>query len=302
MDFEQLKTKNSTKNLFYKNKKVKKYWTPDIVSKVPHKNIIRFLPASSKNSHPIYSFYTHTLSFNGKYKTVICSKNEYGICPICEFIELFKKINKDLNLSNDLIFNLRRSKKFVSNIYVIEDGRNPNNNNNVFVYKFGQKIFDKLQSFYESFEDETVDIFSFWSGYDFILRVDFTGSYPNYDKSSFKAQSSVLMNLNDEALKKLWLSEYDLENEIKSLSYEELKNIFYSFYDAITTEELLANLAKINLNEILSVFPKDVDYKNFDDDSINNDSYCDTPMEEVYYSSVEDDENNNKVDLDSIPF
>lgn len=110
------------------------------------------------------------------------------------------------------------------------------------------------------------------------------------------------MNLNDEALKKLWLSEYDLENEIKSLSYEELKNIFYSFYDAITTEELLANLAKINLNEILSVFPKDVDYKNFDDDSINNDSYCDTPMEEVYYSSVEDDENNNKVDLDSIPF
>lgn len=309
MDFEQLKTKNSTKILFSTNNKTRKYWYPEISSRIPHRNIIRFLPASSKNTQPIYSFYTHTYSFNGRYKTVVCSKEEYGVCPICEFLDFYKKVSKQLNLSIDPIFNLRRTKRFIANIYVIEDGRNQNNNNNVFVYKFGQKIFDKLQSFYESFENNMVDIFSFWSGYDFILRVDFSGPYPNYDKSSFKANGNVLMNFSDEELKKLWLSEYDLESEIKSLDYDALKDDFYSFYDSVTREELLSKITKVDFNEILSVVSEEFNVKDDNKDKSNNDSYSDYKGGLLDYCDDEDDEDDEDDDdddddsnLDSVPF
>ena len=60
------------------------------------------------------------------------------------------------------------------------------------------------------FEDEqAVNPFDFWNGANFRLRARKVEGYRNYDKSDFDSVSVV--SEDDEALEKLWNSQYSLE-------------------------------------------------------------------------------------------
>jgi hypothetical protein len=123
--------------------------------------------------------------------------------------------------------NQKRKLNYYSNIYVVKDSANPENEGKVFLYRYGKKIFDKImESMQPAFEDETpVNPFDLWKGADFKLKITKVAGFWNYDKSEFDTPS-VLNSLNDKELETIWkqehsLSAYTADDQFKS--YEELK-------------------------------------------------------------------------------
>ena len=75
----------------------------------------------------------------------------------------------------------------------MKDGSNPQNEGKVFLYRYGKKIFDKIKDMMEpQFEDETpVNVFDFWEGANFRLKIRQIDGYRNYDKSEFDSPTAL---------------------------------------------------------------------------------------------------------------
>ena len=84
------------------------------------------------------------------------------------------------------------------------------------------------------FEDETpINPFDLWKGANFKIKIQTVGGYWNYDKSEFDSPS-VLGGLDDEALEKVWKSQYSLKE------FTDLKN-FKSYEDLSARLNLVLN-------------------------------------------------------------
>lgn len=123
----------------------------------------------------------------------------------------------------------KRKLHYISNIMVISDPKNPENNGKIFLFKYGKKIFDKMNAVMFPPEEEGPDArmnpFDLWTGADFKLRVRKVDGYPNYELSSF-ANPAPLSDDDDE-LEKIWKAEYSLKDEVdpsKFKSYKELQD------------------------------------------------------------------------------
>lgn len=119
----------------------------------------------------------------------------------------------------------KRKLTFVSNVYIISDPKNPENEGKVKLYAYGKKVFDKINSaMHPEFDDmPQMNPFNFWEGANFKLRIRKVEGYPNYDASTFDAPSKL--KNSDKELEEIWKQEHsllDLISEDKFRSYEEL--------------------------------------------------------------------------------
>jgi len=134
--------------------------------------------------------------------------------------------NSGNDKDKDTVRKQKRKLSFYANIYVVKDPANPQNEGNVFLYKFGKKIFDKIMAAMQpEFEDETpINPFDFWQGANFKLKLKKKDGYWNYDSSEFAAPEPLLDD--DDALEALWKKQYSLSaftaaDQFKS--YDDLK-------------------------------------------------------------------------------
>jgi hypothetical protein len=109
---------------------------------------------------------------------------------------------------------------------VVKDGENPQNEGKVFLFKYGKKIFDKINDLMNpQFDDEQpVNPFDLWEGANFKLKIRKVEGYRNYDKSEFDSPSAI--SDDDSELEAIWNQEYSLQDFIDPKnfkSYEELK-------------------------------------------------------------------------------
>ena len=111
-----------------------------------------------------------------------------------------------------LLENRNVNSTYISNIYVVKDPANPENEGKTFLYKYGKKIFDKLTAAMQpEFEDEeAIDPFDFWQGANFKLKAKNVAGYRNYDSSEFAAQSALLDD--DDAMEAVWKKEHHFKN------------------------------------------------------------------------------------------
>ena len=105
----------------------------------------------------------------------------------------------------------KRKLSYYSNIYVVRDPKNPENEGKVFLYRYGKKIFDKIMAAMKpEFQDETpVNPFDFWEGADFKLKIKTVAGFWNYDSSEFAAPAAL--SGDDEVLENIYKSEHSLE-------------------------------------------------------------------------------------------
>jgi hypothetical protein len=108
----------------------------------------------------------------------------------------------------------------------VNDPKNPDNNGKVFLFKYGKKIHDKiLAAMQPEFQDETpVNVFDFWEGANFKIKIKTVGGYWNYDASEFS--SPAVLSSDDDEMEAIWKQAYSLEafvapSEFKS--YEDLE-------------------------------------------------------------------------------
>jgi hypothetical protein len=108
----------------------------------------------------------------------------------------------------------------------VKDPAHPENEGKVMLYKYGKKIWDKIElAMNPEFEDEQkINPFDFWEGANFKLKIRNVEGYRNYDKSEFEP-ATALFN-DDEELEALWKQEHSLESFVAAKefkSYDELK-------------------------------------------------------------------------------
>ena len=134
--------------------------------------------------------------------------------------------NSGVEANKEIARKQKRRLNYWANILVVEDPSNPDNEGKVFIYKFGKKIFDKIQDVLKpEFQDEKpVNPFDFWEGANFKLKIRQVEGYRNYDKSEFDAPSAI--KEDDAQIESVWNQQYDLgtlvaEDQFKS--YDELK-------------------------------------------------------------------------------
>ena len=186
--------------------------------------VIRFLPAPDKEDLPFVKLYSHAFQGPGGWNienslTTLGQKD-----PVSEFNTTLW--NNGTDAGKDAARKQKRKLTYISNIYVVKDPANPENEGKVFLYKYGKKIFDKLTAAMQpEFEDEeAIDPFDFWQGANFKLKAKNVAGYRNYDSSEFTAVTPLLDD--DDALEALWKKENSLQEFVAAdqfKSYEDLK-------------------------------------------------------------------------------
>lgn len=167
--------------------------------------VIRFLAAKNPTDLPFTKVFEHGFKEDGGWYIENCPTTIGKECPVC------KANSEQWQLGNKSIARKRkRTKKYYANIYVVSDPKNPDNEGKVFLFKFGQAIFDILMSASNpEFEDETpIDPFDLWDGADFKLKIVKKDGQTNYDRSEFGQQKPLAES--DEEIERIWSQQYDL--------------------------------------------------------------------------------------------
>jgi len=201
-----------------------RFWKPVMDKGGTGSAVIRFLPAPEGCDLPWAQVWSHAFQGTGGWLIDNCLTTLGQNCPVCEANrELWNTGSKD---NQNIVRDRKRKLSYFSNIYVVKDPANPENEEKVFLYKFGKKIFDKIMaSMQPQFDDENpVNPFDFWEGANFKLKLVKKDGYWNYDKSEF-APSSALLN-DDDKLETIYkslnnLNDFVAPSEFKS--YEDLK-------------------------------------------------------------------------------
>jgi hypothetical protein len=202
-----------------------RFWKPTRDKSDNGYAVIRFLPPADGEDVPFVRVFNHGFKGKGGWLIDNCPTTIGKKCPVCEANgELWNSGNE---ADKDTARNRKRRLSYIANIMVVSDSKNPENEGKVFLYKFGKKIFDKIQEVIQpEFDDEDpIDPFNFWEGANFKLKIRKVGGFVNYDKSEFDSPSP-LFDGDDKALEALWNTQYKLQEfigEDQFKSYEELK-------------------------------------------------------------------------------
>jgi len=226
---EKLTAELSKLNSSPQNREQDDYWKPEVDKSGNGMAIIRFLPAPEGEDVPFVRIWDHGFQGPGgwfieKSLTTIGQK-----CPVSEYNSMLWSQGTEA----DKTFVRTKSKRrlsYISNIYVVKDPSNPENEGKVFLYKYGKRIFDKLNDLMNpEFDDETpVNPFDLWEGANFRLKIRNVEGYRNYDKSEFDSPSAL--SDDDEELETIYNKEKSLAELVSPnnfKSYDELKSKLY---------------------------------------------------------------------------
>lgn len=255
MDFEKLKSNKSAtldalqkqlEELTNPGKKGKddykddRFWVPSVDKMGNGGAVIRFLP-SCKSDTPFEKVWSH--GFQGptgmwyieNSRTTIGEKDPCGDYNT----KLWNAGNEDQARKQ------KRKLSFIANILVIKDPSNPANNGKVFLFKFGKKIFEKIdQALNPPFDEEgnprlldddaknpaynptnAIDPFNMWEGAPFRLLIRKVDGYRNYDLSKFDSPAPI--SDDDDDIREIYDMTYDVKEFVQPdqfKSYEELQN------------------------------------------------------------------------------
>lgn len=224
--FQKLKDemKKSSENRF----KDDRYWIPTVDAEGNGTATIRFLPASADETVPFVKYYDHNFKGpTGRYYiqkslTTLGQKD-----PVSDQNSmLWNSTTDDNSAARKMARAHKRNLHYVSNIYVVNDPSHPENSGKVFLFRYGTKIWDKVNAAANpKFEgDPSFNPFDMWTGANFRLRMKKVSGFRNYDDSSFDAPSPLANN--DDTIAAIWQKTYPLLPEIgpdKFLTYEQLE-------------------------------------------------------------------------------
>ena len=200
-------------------------WKPTVDKAGNGYAVIRFLPAVEGDDLPWAKYWDHF--FQGPTGQWYVEKSLTTISKDDPVSEMNSKLwNTGIEADKDTARKRKRRLHYVSNIYVVSDPENPENEGKVFLFRYGKKIFDKITAAMSpEFEDEkAINPFDFWEGANFKLKIRKVDGFWNYDKSEFEDTSKLFED--DSEADKVWQSQYSLAEFTAASnfkSYDELK-------------------------------------------------------------------------------
>jgi hypothetical protein len=153
---------------------------------------IRFLPRAEGDELPWVKIFSH--GFQGPTGKWYIENSLTTIGENDPVGELNSRLwNTGSDADKEVARKQKRKLSYYANVLIVSDPKHPENEGKVKLFKFGKKIFDKIMDKARpTFEDETpVNVFDFWEGADFKLRMRKVDGYPNYDQSAFQEPSAI---------------------------------------------------------------------------------------------------------------
>lgn len=203
-----------------------RFWTPSVDKAGNGYAVIRFLPQPAGEDVPFVRIFNHGFKGDtGQWLIEKCLTTLGEKCPVCEHNSALWGTGSKQNQEKVRI--QKRKLSFISNIYVVKDPANPENDGKVMLFKYGKKIFDKLNAAMNpEFEDEQpMNPFDLWGGANFKLKIRKVEGYQNYDKSEFDSVGPL--SEDDDELERIWKAEHSLQaflDRSKFKSYDDIKN------------------------------------------------------------------------------
>jgi hypothetical protein len=201
-----------------------RFWQPTVDKAGNGYAVLRFLPAPGEEDVPFVRVFNHGFQGPGGKWYIENSLTTIGKPdPVSEYNT--KLWNSGIEKDKETVRKQKRRLNFISNIYIVTDSGNPENEGKVFLFKYGKKIFDKLnEAMNPQFEDEkAINPFDLWSGTNFKLKIRNVEGYRNYDKSEFGNPEPLFDN--DGELEKVWRKTHSLQEFVLPAnfkSYDEL--------------------------------------------------------------------------------
>lgn len=187
-----------------------RYWKPTVDKSGNGYAVIRFLPSKTEDSLPWTQYWDH--GFKGPTGRWYIERSLTSIGqpdPVSEMNSHLWNTGRDED--KEVARARKRRLHYVSNVYVVSDPANPDNEGKVFLFQYGKKIFTKIMDVMQpEFQDETpINPFDFWEGANFKLKIRQVEGYRNYDKSEFDSPSP-LKNGDEDELKEVYDSIHSL--------------------------------------------------------------------------------------------
>jgi len=263
-----------------RNKKYKadeRIFVPTFNDKNVAKVVMRFLD-SPDTDLPYATQHNHFFNDIGGWMITNCPTSIDKSCPICE--DIYKKdlYNKD----NDVYYDRKKKTYFYTNVLIIDDKNNPENEGKVFIFKFGKKIMEKI-------EDAIDDGKTPWdeeAGENFTFSAKKKGKMSNYDASYFSDNDTALSEYGDteEILAKAYpLGEFTDEKEYKS--YDDIKSRYLVVIGEDTDSSAPSQKKRSKVEEEEEIIDED-------DDDVPNDigdgNMFDDDDDDSFFDDLED--------------
>jgi len=154
--------------------------------------VIRFLPQKEGEDLPWVRYWDH--GFKGPTGLWYIENSLTSISqpdPVSEHNSVLWNSGRDEDKA--IARERKRRLHYVSNVLVVSDPDNPQNEGKVFLYQYGKKIFDKIMDVMQPqfADEEPINPFDFWEGADFKLKIRKVEGWVNYDKSEFSTPSAL---------------------------------------------------------------------------------------------------------------
>ena len=201
------------------------FWKPELDKSGNGYAVVRFLPTPEGEEMPWVSYFDHGFQGPGgwyieKSLTTLGKQD-----PVSEYNS--QLWNTGIEANREIARKQKRRLHYVSNIFVVSDPKNPDNEGKVFSYRYGKKIFEMLkEAISPAFEDEApINPFDLrGEGANFKIKIRKVDGYWNYDKSEFDTPAPLFDSeekLNDIYNSLNSLNEIIAPDQFKS--YDELK-------------------------------------------------------------------------------
>lgn len=279
-DLNSLKTKMKESAAGKKTYSDDRFWNISRDTSGNGSAVIRFLPGKVDDYElPFVKLFSHSFEGPGGWLIENCPTTLGLDCPICETNRvLYKGTDDDKKLAGTR----KRKTTYISNILVISDPANPENEGKVFLFKYGTKIFEML-TYAMNPEDEDEDVINPFDltdgGADFKLKVREVSGWPNYEKSGFAKLKAL--DVDADKLETIVNSQYSLADIISP-------DKFKSYEDLLAKFQKVTNGAAVNstVQESLETEKQSTPESSDSDDLPWNNSQEETTSEE---SSDDDD-------------
>jgi gp32 DNA binding protein like len=238
VDFKSLKKNTSSLDRLTKaiadssrqaySKDDERFWQPETDKVGNGYSVVRLLDAPAvdgEDALPWVQVFNHGFQGPAGWYIENCPTTVGGKCPACEHNS--KLWNSGIDANKDIVSKFQKRRlTYIANVLILSDGSRTENVGKVFLWKFGKKIFDKInEKLTPQFQDEkALNPFDFWNGANLKIKIRQVEGYRNYDKSEFEAPSPVL-NGDDKEIEKLWKSLHSLKQFVapdQFKSYNEL--------------------------------------------------------------------------------
>jgi len=212
-------------------------WKPELDKTGNGYAVVRFLPTPEGEEMPWVSYFDHGFQGPGGWyiEKSLTTLNKQD--PVSEYNSTLW--NTGIEANKEIARKQKRRLHYVSNVYVISDPKNPDNEGKVFKYRFGKKIFEALkEAISPAFADEkAINPFDLRDeGANFKIKIRKVDGYWNYDKSEFENPAPLFADeakLNSTFSQVHSLSSVIAPSEFKT--YEELKEKFERVIGSVST-------------------------------------------------------------------